>query len=382
MYKLVFFTSHSSPLTIESLPGLTVETIQVSMPTAIDWVVTEDADMVLLAINTVTPVLLGSIQKFCESYPAKVVMLFLEASTIECMIDLMKIGIRDVVIKSDDINKMVKWNLDKLTASNPPPSAKHARRIGLLSAKGGDGGTSILANLAATISQDPSQKVLLIDMSILFGDVEIYVTNQAIKNDLSDYCAVIDRLDTTLINNMANPISDNFHLIPTVSDISKLSHINKENVQQLINKLSEHYDTLLFDMSLGIDPINVQLLDQCDTILVVSTLSIPSARRATQILKYLDVLGIKPGITRLILSRMGGPVSFTVEEYEKAVGISIWHKIYRDYIGIEESILKGIPLIQHDPKSKFSESIIELSAKITGHVTHTVSPLWKRLGIN
>ncbi len=84
-----------------------------------------------------------------------------------------------------------------------------------MSAKGGDGATYLTANLAAALADNPECRVLTIDLSLPFGDLDMYMTGNTTSNNLATFSNQIDRIDGALLDSMAHHVSGNLHLIPS-----------------------------------------------------------------------------------------------------------------------------------------------------------------------
>ena len=95
--------------------------------------------------------------------------------------------------------------LQRLRAA-PAATAGRARRspakvesqvIAVLGSRGGVGCTSLAVNLGATLAQDPSHSVALVDLDLALGDADVALDLMA-DYTLADVALNIDRLDMTV----------------------------------------------------------------------------------------------------------------------------------------------------------------------------------------
>ena len=66
---------------------------------------------------------------------------------------------------------------------------------------------------------------------------------------------------------------------------------------------------------------------------------------------------------------------------EQAVGKKVWHMVYREFMGIQQSLLKGIPVIDLKPSSKFTNSVLDIASEWNGKPIKRKFSLWAYLGI-
>lgn len=349
-----------------------------------DLVLVQNPDMVFIGGFEQNNDLIKQLDSLCKSLPRAVIIPFCPEPVPEFLLHVMQVGVRDVLTMATQ--EAVTNILDRIRSrmsSDPSEETvgQKTRRIAFMSAKAGDGGTCVTANIGAALAKDPNIRVLIIDLSLQFGDVEMYLTNKQAVNDLSDFANSIERLDSTLLDLMVQHISDNLHLIPSPASLEKILRVNPGDVEQLIDIVAPSYDFVLIDLSAGLDPISLRVLEKLDQMIIVSTLAIPSARRASQILRLWESFGYSLGKVSLVLNRCEGKSDVQVSDFERAVGKPVWRVLSREYFGIQESLLKGIPLIDLLPKSEFCQSILEWASEWLGKPIQKKASIWAYLGI-
>ena len=301
----------------------------------------------------------------------------------EFLLKAMRAGVREVILNNttEEITGVLARCKAFVQHGDNVSASSKAQCIGFMSAKGGDGGTCIIANVASELAKNKDLRVIAVDLSLQYGDLEIYLTNETATNELTEFSESIERMDTTLLNLMVHHVTDNLDLIPSPSTLEKILEIHVEKVEKLIDILCENYDFVLIDIGTGLDPISLRIWDQLDKLVLISTLSVPSARRASQILRLWDNMGLTAAKANIVINRYGGPADIAVDDYQSAVGKKIWHITYGEYLGIQESLLKGVPVVDIRPNSKFTKSIIEISSELSGNPIKVKRSLWDYLGI-
>jgi len=327
--------------------------------------------------------LLNSIKVLVDALPQSVLVLCAPGMESESLLKAMRVGIREVCSGSstEDFSTVIARAKEHFKVTPVDHSIHHGQRIGFISAKGGDGGTSVLANIAAALAQDEKNRVIVIDLSLGIGDVEIYLTNKPATNNLTSFTSSVDRLDATLLDLMTHHVSNNLHLIPAPSNLEDILRIKSDDVEKLIDILAAHYDFVLIDVGTGIDPISIRIWERLDKMILTATFSIPSARRASQLLQMWEGMGLSANKAFLLISRCGGPTALTLSAFEQAVGKKVWQMVYREFIGIQESLLHGVPVIELKPNSRFTHSILEVASSLNGKPIRRKFSLWAYFGI-
>jgi pilus assembly protein CpaE len=238
-----------------------------------------------------------------------------------------------------------------------------------------------VANIASALARDEKNRIVVIDLSLSYGDVEIYLTNKTLTNNLMNFTSSVDRLDSTLLDLMVHHVADNLHLIPSPSTLEDVLRIKSDDVEKLVDILAAHYDYVLIDIGTGVDPVSVRIWDKLDRLVLTSTMTIPSARRTSQVLHLWESMGLSANKLFVLLSRCGGPTDLSLKDYEQAIGKKVWNMVYREFTGIQESLLRGIPVIDLKPNSKFTDSILEVASDLNGKPIKRKFSLWAYLGI-
>ena len=242
---------------------------------------------------------------------------------------------------------------------------KSVTRVGIVSAKGGDGGSVITANIAASIAKNKDVRVVLLDLSMELGDLDLYIAPHKPADNLSGILAAIDRLDNTLLKIMVHHCSDNFDLIAAPDTMEEVFGINGSSIDKLIDFLSLHYDFVVIDMGTGLNPITMRIWQKITKFILVSTLSIASARRAAQIIALRSKINSGDGATSVLVNKVGSNSDIPKSDYEFAIGLKIWKGVpYEE--DIDSVILTGASLIEAKKHSKFTRAIFDVTSEMTG----------------
>lgn len=242
---------------------------------------------------------------------------------------------------------------------------KAVTRIGIISVKGGDGGTAVTANIAASIAKDKDVRVVVLDLSMELGDLDLYLTTTRPIDNLSSILASIDRLDNTLLKIMVHHCSNQVDLISSPDTMEDVFSISADAVERLIDLLSLHYDVVLIDMGSGLNPIALNTWKKINKLVLVTRLSIPSARRAAQIIALRSRVNPTDSQSYVLINKAGISSDIQKSDFELAIGQNIWKTLPYDE-EINNSMLTGASLVERSGNSKFARSISNVVFELTG----------------
>jgi flagellar biosynthesis protein FlhG len=144
---------------------------------------------------------------------------------------------------------------------------KRARRISIISGKGGVGKTVITANLAAAL-HSIGRRVLVIDADLGLANMDI-VLGVAPKLTIQDLLSGSHSLEEVLLKT-----SKGFDLLPAGSGLTEgtiLTPALTQKINSILRRVEEQYDAILFDAGAGIGDVVLFFANLADEILLVVT---------------------------------------------------------------------------------------------------------------
>ena len=377
---IVLFSNQAWPLPAATFEAQhQVSGLQGSLDDLQTRVVASKPDMVLLGGFEQNDSLLEKIETLCATLPRAAVLLVCPNPESSFLLRAMRAGVREVISSDspDAITAAVARTQAKFHSTRQA-GAKVSHCIGVMPAKGGDGASCVAANLATELSKLPSLRVLLIDLSLPFGDVELFLTRDTTMHNLADFADEIERLDGALLEGMTHHITANFHLIQSPQTIDQLLHITPGYVDRLIRIAVQHYDYVLLDLQL--DTVSLSVLELLDQLVLVTTMNVPSVRHASQVIRMWESLGYAAAKLSIVVNAFTSKSIVRIADFEKTVGLRVSRVLPRETDSVEASLLKGIAAVLLKPTSDFAKSINAWAAELTGH-TPTEKSIWQHFGI-
>lgn len=336
-------------------------------------------DLVLLAdFDPSDPEYIREVEKLCLALPHAAIVALHPQAKPEELLALMRVGVREVI--ADSAPETLRQVIERVELRARGAGINRGRVFGFVSSKGGDGSSCLAANLAFALSREPGIRVLALDASLPFGDLDMYLTQGNHAQDLADISSQTDRLDQSLLNSMVQHLSPALDLIASPGAYDKIVDIEPRRVSELIHIAQTCYDYILVDFGSSLDRIGIWVLDCLDALCIVATPSLPSLRRAGQMLKLCEELEKPASSIEIILNRADASERISSAEIEKLIGRPIGKRFPVDTEAVEASLMLGKPLLQVEAGSKLSRSITGWAERLTG-VSHQKPSLWQRLKI-
>lgn len=322
------------------------------------------------------------IARLCRLLPDTAVVPHLEEPDREFLVKLMRAGVSEVLL--DETQESVREILVRVAQKIKKVQRDEKRQgkaIGLISAKGGDGSSLLAANLATVIAMTPDTQVLVMDLALPFGDLDLYITSVPLTNTLVNFSDEVDRLDGALLRSMVHHVSSQLDLVASPKVFDESFRIDPLHVRQLIEIALDEYDYVIIDFGSQVGPFVTQVLDELYELVMVATATMASVRHASQLMRLWEGLEFDPAKVSLVLNRYSEHFNIKPEDISRAVGRSISAIIPGETLLAEEALLRSEPVVTFDPKCKLTKAIREWSMHWSGlHETEEKS-LWHRLKI-
>lgn len=342
-------------------------------------IIGKQPDLVLLSgFRPDDPHFLGAVEQLCLAVPTAAVVVLQPKAAPEQLLSLMRAGVREVIddTRPDTIREVI----DRAQLRSRGGGTRKARVFGFVSSKGGDGSSCIAANLAYALSREPDTRVLAVDISLPFGDLDMYLTPVSHPQDLADISSQCSRLDQSLLSSMVQHLSPSLDLIPSPATFDKIVGIEPKCVSQLIAIAEGYYDYIVLDLGSSLDQVGIWVLEELEELCIITAPSLPSLRRAGQLLNLWNQFEKPISRIEIILNRADTAGRISREQIEKLIGSPISKRFPSDAEAVHESLLAGRPFLQSAPRSKLSKAVVDWADQLTGRKRQPAS-LWERLKI-
>jgi len=238
--------------------------------------------------------------------------------------------------------------------------------ITVFSNKGGLGCTTIATNMALSLRQLTGREVALADLDHQSGDVA-FLMGLDPGRSIAD---VVDsaRLDSASVQDSLAKHPSGVRVLPQPEQLDRADDLKPGMVGGVVEVLSSMFDFVVLDAPHGFSDATVELFDRSSTILLVTELSIPSARaarRAIEVFQRLNYL-VTPDRVRPIVNRYLEPGPISITQFEDALGMPIAARIANDYAAVSRAINLARPLCEDAPSSRATRDLMALARRLAG----------------
>ncbi|MGF6997762.1 AAA family ATPase [Paraburkholderia sp. GAS32] len=321
-------------------------------------------DVLIVDASSLETAELPVVGKLCQRRPQVTSILLMPDASPQTLIEAMRAGFRDVLgwpLNKASLGEALSRIESQLVQKN---GAHETQIVSFLSCKGGAGTSFIASNVAHAISDSQQKRVLLIDLSQLFGDAAFLVTDEKPPSTLPQMCAQVERMDAAFFDACLVHASDTFHILAGAGDPIKASEIKEERLEWILGVAVPRYDVVIFDLGQSINPLSILALDRSNQIHLVLQASMPHVRAGRRLQEILASLAYPADRTRLLLNRYTRHGERARAALEEVLGMRPYQVIPEDTETVSESVNHGVPITKMSRNNTVSRSLLALANNI------------------
>ncbi|MBN1261032.1 MAG: response regulator, partial [Anaerolineae bacterium] len=350
-------------------------------------------DVVLMDINLPGIDGITATGKLLEVSPAtQVVMLSVQGES-DYMRRAMMAGARDYLTKPpsadellDAIHRMAKLRVRITTDSLSPvagasssggagsSASREGKVITVFSPKGGTGCTTIAVNTSIALQNllGAEAKVGLVDLSLQFGDVAIFLKLQPTRT-VADLAPRAHELDIELLNTVMIPHPSGLKVLAAPASPEEAETLRGEiapetgrnrRVEAIISFMRHEFDYLFIDTAHCVDDVTLALLDLSHLILVPTRPIIPEIRGVRSFLALLQKMEYSMDKVGLIINGVDNKrMGIQPEAIERAMMPALIH-VPLDERVVLRAANYGVPCVIQESRAQVSQTFQRLAQLI------------------
>lgn len=245
---------------------------------------------------------------------------------------------------------------------NKEATGRSGRTVGIVSAKGGCGATTIACHVACELRRQSQYEVLLADFDLYSGMVHFLMKTKS-THTIDDAFNNLHRLDASYWKALISNGTPRLEVITAPDPATLRVMPTPEQVIKVLTFIRTQYDWSFIDLGRNMNFLGLSILDEIDETFLVTTLEIPALHRAKQILQKLTDSGYGRNRLRLVLNKLPHRQDITPLEIEKMLGWPVYALLSDDSEALYESYSEGKLLPQ---SAKLSRQISQFARKIAG----------------
>ena len=254
---------------------------------------------------------LGPLQSFAEeisrSSPETTIAAVFRPETFEAdvsesavLIEGIRLGVKDFLRRPLSSNEL--GQLLGRTREHRRETTKRGKVVAFISNKGGVGKSTTSVNAACGLALRHPDQVLLVDASLQLGVCASMLDLQP-TTSLTHVAAERERLDETLIRQMALVHDSGLHVLAAPADAIEAAQVDDDLLSRVITLARRSYDYVVLDTFPVFDRNLIAILDAADLAYVVVESVVPTLLGTARMLKVLDSLDFPSEKRHILLNR-------------------------------------------------------------------------------
>lgn len=292
----------------------------------------------------------------------------------------MMAGARDFLMKPPDVDQLVaaihrayelaKEEISKMGTVGADRgdeggyrSAIFGKVIMVYSPKGGAGVTTIATNLAVSLNS-PTSHVVLVDGSLQFGDVTVFLNEQP-RLSIADLAPRADELDPEIVNDvLITHSSTGLRILAAVPKPEQADKITGQQFVKIIRFLRRLYHFIIIDTSSYLNEPVISAMDEADLIVLLTTQDIPAIRDTKVFLNLVDSLNISKEKILFVLNKSDKRIPITPEKVSESLKHDVKIEILFDDRTVINSVNRGMPFVLDPKPQPIVHNVIQLADTI------------------
>lgn len=239
------------------------------------------------------------------------------------MVDLIRIGVSDFLRRPIAERELHGFFSRLSPEQTRPDQASLGTCIAFTSNKGGVGKTTLAVNVATALATRYPNEVLLIDASLQMG-VCAPMLNLTPTTSLMDAFQQRQRLDSTLMRQLATPHDSGLLLMAAPPDPLLAADIDEQSITRVLNLARRTFRYVVVDTFPLFDQIVMSVLDIASRNYIVLDNVVPAVISAVHLLRLLENLQYPRERLRIVVNRYqrvaGNP---RIEDISRSLGMNV-----------------------------------------------------------
>lgn len=262
----------------------------------------------LVEMGSDTSVLRGFAEEAAVASPETIVVAMFspqvfgpDISESAILIGAIRAGVKDFLRRPVSSNELEQL-LTRMVRGRPAEPGRRGNIVSFISNKGGVGKSTLAVSVASKLGRARPGRVLLVDASLQMGVCSTMLDLRP-ATTLTDAARGRDRLDETLLRQLATPHPCGLHVLAAPASAVEAAEVNDDVMSRVLTLARRTYDLVLVDSFPLLDGVVMAVLDLSDRSYIVLESTVPTVLGAAKLLGLLDELEFPRERQRLVLNR-------------------------------------------------------------------------------
>jgi pilus assembly protein CpaE len=239
--------------------------------------------------------------------------------------------------------------------------------VGVISAKGGAGATTLALNLALALAKSQCSTTLL-DANLQQPDLALLAGGEP-EHSLLEFLARAEKLDETIyqacsLQLTTEPAFARCALLSGAANGEAATQTNLTQIAAAITALETKTECVLVDLPKNLDRHLVTMLDRLDLLVLVFEGTLASVAATRRWLRLFAELGYPASKLLLVLNRSGSKTQGIEADLNNLLAGKEVHRIPNAFQLVEECSASGQAALLKNPRDKYSIAVSRLATVI------------------
>jgi pilus assembly protein CpaE len=240
------------------------------------------------------------------------------------------------------------------------------KRIAVLGAKGGVGGTTLAVNVALLLSEQKPGTVVLVDADLRAGDTTVYL-DMTPQYTILDLVPHIDALDARLIDQVMAKYRG-LHVLARPAYPEQSEVLTADHVRSVLGSLAQMYETVVIDAAMTYDDRMLAVLDLADLYVLVVTPHLGTLRSARHFLHVARTLGYPDDRMCFVLNRASNLAGLSSADIASVLGSRMMLQVPTAGPELTQAVNEGRPVVLHQPRSPVARALQVVAEQVRTRV--------------
>lgn len=238
------------------------------------------------------------------------------------------------------------------------PTRQRTRGVvtAVISGKGGVGKTVVAINLAAALGEIHRGEVVLVDLSLQFGDIAAAL-NLPTTHSITDLVSDSGVTDADAVRQVlaSGPAGISVLLAPTSPELA--DYVQPADITSLVETLRGSFEHIVLDTPSYLNDATISSFEVADHIVMLTDLSVTGVKNARLTRSALETLNIDPSKVVVVANHRESAGELDRHGAETFLGAHISTEIPFAADVVATSVNKGVPFVISQPTSRASVAI-------------------------
>lgn len=310
---------------------------------------------------------INSLAEVCE--PGTLVIASGQVNDVRLYRDLVASGIHDYLLKPLSAETLRETFAHAQTLLNAPKQVEHTAEhphcaVAVIGTRGGAGASTVAASLAWLTSDREGRSTALLDLDVHFGTGALALDLEPGRG-LTDAIENPSRIDGLFIERAMVRASENLAVLSAEAPINSPIVTDGAAFHQLQEEMRAAFECTIIDLPRSMLVAHPHLVNDVQTVVIVTELTLAAARDAIRILAWLKTNAAQAQV--LILANRvhpGAQLEISRKDFEMSIERKIDHIMMFDQKLASQAAKLGKPLAEVGKATKTVAPLAELATEI------------------